>query len=135
MADTSKDTAPLGEDAEEAILKGIFGDEWEPFPQQKKILTEEDWLTATSCNEMLSFLQPRVTRRKPLLLAVAGCRRIEHLIKGTGLQVLVDTAERYADGYTNERDIWTAAEAIGDVESADWNSCCYTAVKELSKLN
>jgi hypothetical protein len=120
---------------QEAILRQLFGSDYSPPPPQpKQIEAEQDWLTTTDLTAMLFFLQPRVTRRKPLLLAVAGCRRIWHRINDARLQELIELAERLADGKASERDVRRAAKAVSDPDPGNWSGACYAAVTGLAEL-
>jgi hypothetical protein len=135
MKDKDDSPGSSGEADQEAILRQIFRADSSPLsPQPKQFETEQDWLTTTDLTAMLFFLQPRVTRRKPLLLAAAGCRRIWHRITDARLQELVEVAERLADGKATERDLRRAAKPVSDPGSGNWSGACYSAVTGLAEL-
>jgi len=131
MADPVPDTS--SEVDTQAVLRRIFGVEYTPpQPPPKTIETEADWLTATKLDALLTFLQPRVTRRKPLLLGVAGCRRIWHLVSDVRLQKLIEVAEQFADEEATKKDLRRAAKAVSDPHGGEWNGACYSAVTALA---
>jgi hypothetical protein len=84
-------------------------------------VTEAEWLAATDPRPMLEFFRAKSADRKLLLLAVACCRRIWHLLADERCRHAVMTSERPADGFETEADMkkaawqaWTAAsEAAG----------------------
>jgi len=65
--------------------------EWMP-------MTEAEWLAWTEPRRMLEFLRGKVSERKLRLFAVACCYRVWHLMTDTRSRLVVETAERFADG-------------------------------------
>jgi hypothetical protein len=60
-------------------------------------LTEAEWLESTDPQKMLDFLRGKARDRKLRLFAVAGCRRIWHVLKGRRDRDPIRVAEAYAD--------------------------------------
>jgi hypothetical protein len=72
-------------------------------------VTEAEWLAATNPRPMLEFFRAKSTDRKLLLLAVACCRRIWHLLADERCRHAVMISERTADGLATEADMREAA--------------------------
>jgi hypothetical protein len=89
-----------------------------------KPLTEADWLTSAEPYRMLQHLQQhqRISRtaggaRRLRLLAVAFCRRVEHLMDEP-CRAAVAVAERYADGKARKAQLQNAGADADEVERA-----------------
>jgi hypothetical protein len=89
-----------------------------------KPLTEEDWRTSADPWRMLRYLQQhqRISRtpggaRRLRLLAVAFCRRVEHLMDEP-CRAAVAVAERYADGKVRKAELEAAGVEAEEVERA-----------------
>lgn len=87
-------------------------------------MTEEEWKRATDPAAMLAFLQEsdKLSERKARLFAVACCRRIWHQLNDPRTRVVVEVAERFADGDATSGELAMAGDAA-------W-ACCRSG-KEL----
>jgi hypothetical protein len=74
------------------------------------IETENEWLTSLDPMAMLDFLRKRVTYRQLRLFACACLRRVWHLLSDERSRMAVETAERYADGLANHKDLIEARD-------------------------
>jgi hypothetical protein len=88
-------------------------------------MTEVEWLGCADPEEMLGFLQGRVSERKLRLFACACCRRILHLYPDDRCRPSLEIIERYADGTASQE---VLAELVGQV----WNG--YLIVTEACSL-
>jgi hypothetical protein len=78
-------------------------------------MTETEWLNATDPQVMLTFLRGKVSERKLRLLVVACCRRTWHWLTDERSRKAVDVAERFADGLTSQKELYTAIRGACDV--------------------
>jgi hypothetical protein len=104
-------------------------------------VTEAEWLSETDPRKLLLFAgRSYPNERKLRLYAVAGCRRIWHLLRDERSREAVEAAERYADGRAGKavrRAADRAADrALTDIDLAtpevngatsNWNSPCISA--------
>src|SRR4051812_30857978 len=82
-------------------------------------MNEEEWLGCAQPDPMLETLPGKVSERKLRLFGVACCRRVpaEHL--GELARLLVDVAERQADGTISAQErkrIWSQGAPGGHAE-------------------
>jgi hypothetical protein len=75
-------------------------------------MTEEEWLTCTDLEELLSSLRGKASNRKLRLWAVACCRHVWALTCEQDRR-LVDLAERFADSLVSAKEFGRAKEANG----------------------
>jgi hypothetical protein len=73
-------------------------------------MTEEQWLSATDPDRMLSFVEHRLSERRRRLFAAACCRRVWHLLPDERSRRAIEVAEAYADGDARAEDLWNACE-------------------------
>jgi len=111
------------------ILARIFGEASPVQPRSSGITTEDEWLTSTNLDEMHFFLQPRVSWRKPLLFALAGCNRIRDRIRDSKLRQFLDIVERFAEGKTTRHEIDANAKELTD--DSDPTFAAITGLAEL----
>jgi hypothetical protein len=71
-------------------------------------MTEAEWLANTSSKRMLRFLNQVPKRRKPLLFAVACCRRLGDLLIDARSRSVLEVLETFADGTVTKRAIRSA---------------------------
>jgi hypothetical protein len=71
-------------------------------------MTQEDWLVCNEPQRMLEFLRGKVSERKLCRLSCAFCRSIWHLLPDRRSRHAVETAERFADGRADERQLIAA---------------------------
>ena len=69
-------------------------------------MTEAEWLACEDPNMMLGFLDGKVSKRKLRLFAVACCRNIWSLFKDEQCRNTVEVAERYADGWASDAELF-----------------------------
>ncbi|WP_238603034.1 hypothetical protein [Fimbriiglobus ruber] len=81
-------------------------------------MTESEWLTSTDPTPMLEFLRGKASDRKLRLFAVACCRRLFHLIDDVDAHLVVEVAERYADGQATETERAAAEVHVDAAETA-----------------
>jgi len=82
-------------------------------------MTEADWLSSSSVDTMLDFLQGKVSDRKLRLVACAACRRIWHVIRNERSRYTVEVSERYADDLASLEELnAVAVEAAQIAETA-----------------
>src|SRR5438128_1464241 len=67
-------------------------------------MTETEWLTCTDPNPVLEFLQSggKATERKMRLFAVACAHRLWPWLEDRRIQLAVEIAERFADGWVTD---------------------------------
>lgn len=78
------------------------------------IVTEMEWMDCTDPQEMLEFLQGKVSQRRLRLFAVACCRRISHHLTDERSKQAIDISERFADGLATKEELtraWHAASS------------------------
>src|SRR5262249_40559551 len=75
---------------------------------RKAALTEHDWLTGTDPAPLLQFLRGKAGGRKLRLFACACCRHVWHLLPDEQVRGAVETAERFADGLADVRELTAA---------------------------
>lgn len=80
-------------------------------------MTEDEWLACIEPDPMLVFLRNKARDRKLRLFAVACCRSIWHLLPNQAARVVVEVAERFADGLATEHEL---AAAEGEFTWAEW---------------
>ena len=61
-------------------------------------MTEEEWLTETDPNSMLSFLEGKASDRRLRLFAVVCCRRIWDLLANEKCERAIKIAEECSEG-------------------------------------
>ena len=71
-------------------------------------MTEAEWLACNSPPRMLEFLRGRAGDRKVRLFAVACCRHILHLLTDDRNRIVIEVAERYADGLVPKKNLKAA---------------------------
>src|SRR5262245_7292301 len=71
-------------------------------------MTEAEWSGCSDPTPMLSFLGARLSERKRRLFAVACCRRIWHMFVREESRQAVETAERYAEGMGEAKELAAA---------------------------
>jgi hypothetical protein len=71
-------------------------------------MTEAGWLACTGPGPMLEFLRGRASERKLRLFACGCCRRIVGLLP---IRVVLEVAERFADGLTEDWELAAARRA------------------------
>ena len=77
-------------------------------------MTEAEWLTCDDPEAMLKVVCDRADERKIRLFALAGCRRIEHLLT-TGekdSRAAIAVLERRIEGTASESDLQSALSAM-----------------------
>jgi hypothetical protein len=100
-------------------------------------MNEQEWLTCRDAQQLIPFVgRFRPDERKLRLYAVAGCRRIAHLLRDARSRAAVAVAEQFADGRATKKQraaAWKAADKAttdvwrGTLEDAsgatsNWNS-------------
>jgi hypothetical protein len=86
-------------------------------------MTEEQWSGCCDPGMMLSYARTRIGDRKPRLLAVACCRRIEHLVlKSKRAYRGVVIAERLVDGMSVEEYVRDYRDGLAN-EAFRWIDC------------
>ena len=96
--------------------------------EEEDPMTEEDWLSADSAQELLdSALLDNASGRKLRLVACACCRRIWGLLNDDRLRRAVELAERYADGDVSEEQLEQACETALQAHSERDNDAAYYA--------
>jgi hypothetical protein len=73
-------------------------------------MTEAEWLAATDTSQMLLFLGDRASEPKLRLFGCACCRRIPDWPHDRRSQKVVEVAEQYADGLTDEPSLSVARD-------------------------
>jgi hypothetical protein len=88
--------------------------------KMKRWMTDGEWRTSTSSEEMLDCLQStgRVSHRKLRLCAVAICRRIRHLLPDASALRAADLAEQNAEGMADTGELRAAYDALSEKVSA-----------------
>ena len=67
-------------------------------------MCEGNWLAGCRVDAMLPLVRDQVSERKLRLFACACCRRVWHEL-GSGCQLAVEAAERFADGLISAADL------------------------------
>jgi hypothetical protein len=68
-------------------------------------MTEAEWRSCTDISQMLTYVLSMVSARKIRLYLCGGCRSIrDHFFRPESLTA-VEVAERFADGYANEKEL------------------------------
>jgi hypothetical protein len=65
---------------------------------EERPMTEAEWLACENSGAMLEFIQGKASDRKDLLLDVACCRAIWHLLRDERNREMIRTLERIVDG-------------------------------------
>jgi hypothetical protein len=71
-------------------------------------MTEADWMSATSPDEMLAYVEEHpeaASERKLRLLAAAWCRRVAYLLPDEAMRRGLDVLERYAEGTATPHEV------------------------------
>jgi hypothetical protein len=76
-------------------------------------MTERDWPASRDLTKLLAFIQPTANDRKARLFGVACCRRVWHLFRDERARQAVQTAERFADGLADARELRAAQRLAG----------------------
>jgi hypothetical protein len=75
-------------------------------------VTESEWLACGDPRRMLLFLSGKSNSRKMRLFAVACSRRVWHRLTDQRLQVVIETAEQFAEGISTPEQLATARDSI-----------------------
>jgi hypothetical protein len=127
MADHGDDQG--GADESESMLAKLFGIQPSPPPKAQEITTGQHWLESSDPSVMLMFLQSRVTHRKPLVFAVACCRRLWRMIDDIRIKKVIELAELAADGHVDN----AMAGLVETIDSENRVSTCWEAVIGLTR--
>lgn len=76
-------------------------------------MTESEWNGCVDPAFMYDLLRRTVTERKLRLIACACCRRVQHLVRGFSTAIILDLAERMADGQAGE-------EEVAEIRNHNW---------------
>jgi hypothetical protein len=71
-------------------------------------MTEQQWLTCTMPDDLLNWLEDRVSDRKLRLFATACCRHVWKLIAHPDAREAVQISERFADGLATAKELAAA---------------------------
>jgi hypothetical protein len=71
-------------------------------------MTEEEWLSSTNLYEMERHILASASERKRRLFVCACCRQVLPLLNDPRSLVVVETAERFADGQASEAEVRAA---------------------------
>jgi hypothetical protein len=74
------------------------------------ILTEDEWLGCQTPDPLLWHIEDKSSTRKQRLFACGCCRLIWHLLKDERARRVVEAAEAFAEGVSNESQLETAYE-------------------------
>jgi hypothetical protein len=74
-------------------------------------MTDSEWLTFQSPEQMLPLVQERVSEQKLRLFACACCRRVWHLLAEENREI-IEAAEQYARGRISRDELAAAAEIV-----------------------
>ena len=82
-----------------------------------RALREDEWLTSTDLDLLLSYARPFVGERKFRLFACACCRLVWYLLTDEGSRQAVAVSERYADGQASREELQASAAAGRHVQT------------------
>jgi hypothetical protein len=99
-------------------------------------MTEAEWLACRHPEKMLEELQNLEKNRKSRLFAAACCQRLLRLdgLPGDLIRRKVDTAERYADGQANRRELHEARLTPREVDLFESHPSCYAVHQAVDAL-
>jgi hypothetical protein len=72
-------------------------------------MTDADWLSCGNPDEMLDYLDGKISERKLRLFVCACCRRLWHLLTMPACRQAVEVAEQFADGLASLEECKAAA--------------------------
>lgn len=76
-------------------------------------MTESEWNDCADPAFMYDLVRRTVSERKLRLIACACCRRVQHLVRGFSTPIILDLAERMAEGQASE-------EEVAQVRNENW---------------
>jgi hypothetical protein len=76
-------------------------------------MTEAEWLTATNPTMMIEFIRDLTSERKLLLLVLACCRRIEHLLPNDECKAVLTAMESHIEGQCSAEELRAARYEAG----------------------
>jgi hypothetical protein len=90
-------------------------------------MTEAQWLDCTDVYPMVDYLGEAASDRKLRLFAIAGCRRVWHLLRDPRSREIIAVAERHADGAANDEELAAAGNAAIQVNNKSLDAEHYGA--------
>lgn len=101
-------------------------------------MTEDDWLTCGNPDEMLDYLDGKVSDRKLRLFACACCRRVWRLLSVPACRRAVEVAEQFADGLVSPEDCKAAHAAAQHARplrlDGNWSAAVVAAAGPVAQL-